>query len=448
MMKLGTFPRAALAVGVALAAAAAVAQTAAPAPSTGLSLPTDLSILNNDPNVRKATAIVNGTVITGTDLDHRMALVLLANTGAQIPPEEMVRLREQVLRNLVDETIQIQAAESKDVKVEPSEIQTYYARYAESNGKTPAQLSAYLRSIGSSDASIKRQIQGEIAWSRLQRKIIEPWVQVSDDEVKGIIDRLKAARGTKEYKVSEIFLAATPETAETVRANAQRIIEQLRAGGSFAAYARQFSQASTAVVGGDLGWVRVEMLPGPMAEAVQQMPVGSVSNPIAIPGGFTIVAIEDTRQVLVADARDSVLSMKQLGLNFAPGTPRAEAEAKMQKLGEVARSMGGCGGADRAAATLGAEVVTSDQVKVRDLPAPLQEGLLALRIGEAFGPFGSLEGANAGVRVLVLCGRDDPVQSEGPSYDDISGRLMDERVNRRAQRYLRDLRRDAVVDYR
>jgi peptidyl-prolyl cis-trans isomerase SurA len=357
----------------------------------------------------------------------------------------MQRLREQVLRNLVDETIEIQAAESKDVKVEPREIETYYARYAESNGKTPAQLSTFLRSVGSSDASIKRQIHGEIAWSRLQRKIIEPWVQVSDDEVKGIIDRLKAAKGTKEYKVSEIFLSATPETAETARANATRIIEQLRAGGSFAAYARQFSEASTQVVGGDLGWVRIETLPGPMAEAVQSMPVGSVSNPIAIPGGFTIVAIEDTRQVLVADARDSILSIKQLGINFPAGTPRPEAEAKMQKLGEVARSMGGCGNAERTAATIGAEVVTSDQVKVRDLPGPLQEGLLALRIGEAFGPFGSLE---QGVRVLVLCGRDDPVQSDGPSYDDISGRLMDERVNRRAQRYLRDLRRDAVVDYR
>lgn len=447
-MKLGTFSRAALAVGVSLAAAAAMAQTATPAPSTGLNLPTDMRVFDTDPNVRKATAIVNGTIITGTDVEHRMALVLLANQGAQIPAEEMQRLREQVLRNLVDETIQIQAAETKDIKIEPSEIDTFYNRYAESNGKTPAQLAAYLRSVGSSDKSIKRQIHGEIAWSRLQRKMIEPWVQVSDDEVKGIIDRLKAARGTKEYKVSEIFLSATPETADVARANAARIIEQLRAGGSFAAYARQFSEASTAVVGGDLGWVRAETLPGPMAEAVQQMPVGTISNPVAIPGGFTIIAIQDTRQVLVADARDAVLSLKQLGINFAPGTPRAEAEAKMQRLGEVARSMGGCGGADRAAPTIGAEVVTSDQVKVRDLPAPLQEGLLALRIGEVFGPFGQLEGANAGVRVLVLCGRDDPTQTDGPSYEDIVNSLSEERVNRRAQRYLRDLRRDAVVDYR
>jgi peptidyl-prolyl cis-trans isomerase SurA len=445
MMKLGTFSRASLAVAATVAAAAALAQTGGAPAATGLDIPAKVEFLDRDSNVRKATAIVNGAVITGTDVDQRMALVLLANAGATIAPEEMERLHAQVLRNLVDETLEIQAAEAKDIKIEPREIDTYYNHYAESNGKTPVQLSAYLRSVGSSDASIKRQILGEIAWSRLQRKLIEPFVNVSDAEVNSIIDRLKASRGTKEYKVGEIFLSATPETAETTRANAARIIEQLRAGGSFQAYARQFSEASTAVVGGDLGWVRAEQLPEPIAEAVQQMPIGAVSNPIAIPGGFSIIAIEDTRQVLVADARDAVLSLKQMAINFAPGTSRTDAEAKTQKLGELSRAMGGCGRAEETAASVGAEVVSSDQVKVRDLPAPLQQALLALSIGQATAPFGSYE---QGVRVLVLCGRDDPAQADAPSYDVIADRLSQERVNRRAQRYLRDLRRDAVVDYR
>jgi peptidyl-prolyl cis-trans isomerase SurA len=52
------------------------------------------------------------------------------------------------------------------------------------------------------------------------------------------------------------------------------------------------------------------------------------------------------------------------------------------------------------------------------------------------------------VRVLVLCGRDDPEATGAPSFEQVYARLEEERVNRRAQRYLRDLRRDAVVDYR
>jgi peptidyl-prolyl cis-trans isomerase SurA len=259
------------------------------------------------------------------------------------------------------------------------------------------------------------------------------------------MERLNASRGTQEYKVGEIFLSATPETAAEARSNAQRIIDQIRQGASFPAYARQFSEASTAVVGGDLGWVRAEQLPEALAEVVRQMPVGSVSNPIAIPGGFSILALEDTRKVLVADARDSVLSLKQMSISFPAGTTRAQAEPKLQRLVELGNTMGGCGRAEEAAQTIGAEVVQSDQVKVRDLPPLLQETLLQLGIGQATPPFGDLQ---QGFRILVLCGRDDPQQVSGPSYDQVYAQLREQDVNRRAQRYLRDLRRDAVVDYR
>ncbi len=52
-----------------------------------------------------------------------------------------------------------------------------------------------------------------------------------------------------------------------------------------------------------------------------------------------------------------------------------------------------------------------------------------------------------GVRILVLCGRDDPQDAGQPNFEQIMGQLEDERVNKRARTYLRDLRRDAVIDY-
>ncbi len=52
------------------------------------------------------------------------------------------------------------------------------------------------------------------------------------------------------------------------------------------------------------------------------------------------------------------------------------------------------------------------------------------------------------MRTLVLCGRDDAQVATAPSADRIQRGLEQERVNLRAQRMLRDLRRDAVVEYR
>ncbi|HEX8467237.1 MAG TPA: peptidylprolyl isomerase [Allosphingosinicella sp.] len=450
MMKLGIYHGAALMLAGSLAAAAAAQQTAgAPgpaAPSASLNIPANPQfITEEDPNLRKATAIVNGTVITRTEVDHRLAIIRMA-AGGQIPAEELPRLRQQVLRNLVDEVLQIQAAEQSDIKITRGEIDQYFARYAQGQFKmTPDQMAQYLRRNGASPETLKRQIHGEMAWSRLQSRKIEPFVNISEDEVTAVIERLNAAKGTQEFKVSEIFLSATPETAPETRANADRIVQQLRGGASFLAYARQFSEASTAAVGGDLGWVRSAQLPEAIAGVVQAMPMGSISDPIAIPGGFSIIQVADTRQVLTADPRDAVLSLKQLTLPLQPGLNRAQVEEKAQTLIRATQSMGGCGGAEASAAALGAEVISNDQLKVRDLPPPMQPLLLALGIGQSTAPFSSSADR---ISVLVLCGRDDPDPASNVSFEQVYNQIAENRVNLRARRFLRDLRRDAVVDYR
>ncbi|HEY9554921.1 foldase protein PrsA [Allosphingosinicella sp.] len=449
MMKLGTFGRAALMLAGSAFAAAAVAQTVGDEGSSttdALNIPANPEIFGErDPSVITATAIVNGHVITGTDVDQRTALILLSNQATQVPAEELQRLRAQVLRNLVDETLQIQAAEAADIKVEQSEIDQYFAQYAQNFGSTPEAFAEFLHSKGSSARAVKRQIHGEMAWTRLQSSRIEPFVNVGEEEVQSIIDRLQASKGQQEYRIAEIFLSSTPETAAETQVNAARIVEQLRNGASFLAYARQFSEASTAAVGGDLGWVQAEQLPGQLAEVARAIPVGQVSDPIAIPGGYSIIAVQDARQVLTSDPRDAVLSLKQLSVTFPEGMTRDQAAPLVERLAEAGRTMGGCGRAEETAAKIDAEVVSSDQVKARDLPRALQEMLLSMNIGQATTPFGSFE---EGVRILVLCGRDDPVATDGPSFDQVYAQLNEERVNRRAQRYLRDLRRDAVVDYR
>ena len=49
--------------------------------------------------------------------------------------------------------------------------------------------------------------------------------------------------------------------------------------------------------------------------------------------------------------------------------------------------------------------------------------------------------------VLVLCGRDMPEDAVMPSVEQVEEKLKQDKVNKRAQRYLRDLRRDAIIEY-
>jgi len=409
-----------------------------------LKLPQNPQVFGNAmPSVIKATAIVNGDVITQTDIDQRLALLAIAN-GGQIPADEIQRLREQVLRNLIDETLQIQAAKTEKIDVKPSDIDKTVQRVAAGVKKTPDQLAAMLDANGSNIKTLRRQIEGEIAWQRLQRAKIESGVSVGDDEVKAVLDKMNASKGTQEYRVGEIFLSATPATDAQILENANKILTQLRGGASFAGYARQYSEASTAAVGGDLGWVRPEQLPAQLADALRQLPAGAISNPIQVPGGYSIIAVQDTRKILTPDPRDAVLSLKQVSIAFPKGTKREAAEPIVGRFAEAAKNLGGCGGADKLATDFHGEIVSSDQVKMRDLPPALQRLMVPMQVGQATQPFGSLD---EGVRVLVICGRDEANQS-APSYDDIYQQLNDERVNSRSRRYLADLRRDAVIEFR
>lgn len=435
----------AAAVGMATSPLALQAQDASVGDDS-LGIPENVEIMGDaNPNIRKATAVVNGHVITGTDVDQRVALLVAANERKP-SPEELQRVKMQVLRNLIDETLQIQAAKAQEIEIGQAEIDQTYARVAAQNfGQRIEAMNDYLRSIGSSPASLKRQIEGEIAWQRLLRQNVAPFVNVSAEEVNELIERLEASRGTDEYRIGEIFLSSTPENASEVEANARKIVDQLRQGGSFVAYARQFSEASTAAVGGDLGWIQLPQLKNDQLEAVaREMEPGQLVGPIAIPGGYSILYLIDKRQVLMADPRDAILSLKQIQIDFAPGTSQADASARVKTFTEGVQAIRGCGDAENAAAGLGATVVTNDQIRVRSLPEQLQNAILDLQIGQTTPPFGSLED---GVRVLMLCGRDDPRQEAGPNFDELMGQLEEERIGKRAQRYLRDLRNDAYIEY-
>ena len=411
----------------------------------GFVLPENMVIFGkNDPNHRTATVIINGEVITGTDIDQRVALIVAAS-GGKIGEEELVRLRQQVLRNLMDESLQIQEARAQDMTVDDAEIDASYERIARQNfGQDPKALDGYLARIGSSPNSLKRQIRGEMSWQRLLRRNVTPFVNVSEDEVRETITRQEAARGSDEFRVGEIFLSATSENRDAVLQNAMKIVEQLQKGGSFVGYARQFSEASTASVGGDLGWIRAGVLPAELDQTIQGLQSGQLAGPIEVRGGFSIVVLIDKRKVLTADPRDATLNLKQIAISFAPGTTEAQATARAQNFAAQIKSAKGCTAADTVAAQLGAEVVNNESVKARDLPGPLQELVLNLQLGETTPPFGSIKD---GVRVLMLCGRDDPQAGGAPNFDEVQSQLEDERVNRRAQAYLRDLRRDAVIDY-
>lgn len=435
------------ALGAALAVGAA-AQTVPDQslPQSNLNIPTNLQVYGKrDPNVRKATAIVNDAVITGTDVDHRMNLIIAANQ-LKLSAQELEALRVQVTSQLIDETLQIQEAKAADINVSAQEIDNGFTRIAGSFNRPLSEMRSYLRSIGSSDRTLRRQIEAQIAWRRYLQRRVTFNVNIPDAEVKSILARLAAQKGSEEVHVKEIYLRAAPGQETQIINEARTLMDEIKAGKrSFEQIAFERSDATTRPVGGDLGWVKPGTLPDTLAQAAVEMNPQQLAGPIEVPGGFSILYVVEKRKLLMANPDDAVLSLRQLSVAFPAGTTKEQATAKVAQFAEATKALKGCGDAKKVADGLGAEVVDNDSIKLKDLPGPLKTMISSMQVGETTPPFGSPED---GVRVLVLCGRNDPVAGQLPTAEQIRNQMEDQAINLRADHKLRDLRRDAVIEYR
>ena len=423
-----------------------VAQTAPETISAnGLNIPTNAQLFGNtQSNVYRPSATVNGEIITATDVEQRIALLRLANNGV-IPEEQMAQLRLQVFGQLIDEMLQIQEAKAQKIEPTDNDINQEFARVAAQLRQSPEQFAQFLSSQGSSVASMRQQLRASLSWQNVLGRNIDPFTNVSEEEVKAMLERMQSARGTEEVRLAEIYLPATAANMESVVQAGRAIMEQMARGEmTFSQAAQRFSQSSTKSSGGDLGWVRPNQLPTTLAQAAQGMESGQLVGPVESPGGVSILYMVDKRRVLTADTRDAVLSLKQISLAFPAGTSEPQAQQLASNFATRTRAIAGCGAADSVAEQLGAQIVSSDRVSLRDLPAPLQAALSQMQIGQVTQMFGS---PDTGVSVLVLCGRDVPPEAAAPSVEVVANRMRQERIERRAERYMRDLRRDAVIDY-
>ena len=385
----------------------------------------------------RAAAIVNDEVISLLDLEMRVRLAMLA-AGIEPSPEAHRRLGRQVLRNLIDERLQLQEAERLGIQVSKAEIETAIDTLAKQNKRSRGEFLGLLNQRGVMVESLVEQLKATIAWQGVIARQLNPQVTISEEEIEAAVARQRAGQGKSERLVAEIFLAVDdPTQDEEIRRSAQRLIDQLRKGARFSDLARQFSQSATAPVGGDLGWVGDSQLPGELSDALSRMSPGQIGGPIRSLTGYHVILLRRERRI---EAGEEWLGLKQV---FMPVPKEADAEATASvrsETTEMAGTLNGCTSMDAKAEELGGASGDLGEVRVGDLPANLRNAVANLEIGQASQPIQREDG----FVVLMVCSR----RGDGIDRDRIESGLRRERVDMLSRRHLRDLRRAANVEMR
>jgi len=385
-------------------------------------------------NIQAISAIVNDEVISRYDVQQRVQLII-STSGIQPTADNIIRLEKQALRSLVNEKIQLQEASKLDVPSSDDEISLMLERIANGNQMSGEQILQLINSQGVKSDTLLNQIKAELLWNKIVRGRYGSYINVNEDEVSIVYDRTIESIGKEQYEVSEIFIGYESEEEEK-EANilAKRLVEQLREGVAFAPVAQQFSQTSTAGQGGYLGWVTDGQLDKLINSKLKQLEKNQISEPIKTLNGIYIIKLNERTE---AGGKNTLRNQYDLMTVTFEKNNRSDAE-------NFSKDFVSCKRIEKLVEKYDEKEINNLGVRtLSELPKELHQELLSKYAGETLNPRVSGDY----IDLILICDRKDDIGLQ-VSRENIEDNIYAQKIGMMSRRYLRDLRRDAVIEYR
>jgi peptidyl-prolyl cis-trans isomerase SurA len=385
-------------------------------------------------------ATVNDSVITGFDLRQRM-LLLIAMTQVQPTPENIPAIQQQALNALIDERLQTQELRSfEDLVVSDEQVEQEITAMAQEVGASPQAYVDFLTQGGIRPSTLREQLRTQIGWSQLVGGRFQSRARVSRSAVAAALRQVSEAASKKQYLIGEIYIESARVGGQQAALNgANQLVQQMVQGAPFQAVAQQFSAAPSATRGGDAGWVVEGTMQPALQQALDQLQVGQLSRPIPVDGGVYIVYMRDKRD----GASASLVTIKQVMIELPDTASEAEVAAATTRL-EALRPQLTCdtmlARATSETGLLGADLGEAD---VQNLAPQFQQVARSAEVGSVSTPVRT----PLGVHLLGVCDR-RVGGTEAPNPQEVENTLFRQNLATLGRRYMRDLREDALIEYK
>lgn len=198
----------------------------------------------------------------------------------------------EVLETLIAETIVDLEAEEQEIEISQEDIDKEFADLEEYYGGEEA-FDTALENAGTTRDDLEQQI---IMNLRI-RKLVEPYIEISDEEVQEYFDANIDTFGTPEQIRARHILVETQEEAD-------EIYEELMNGGDFEELAKEHSTDGSAEDGGDLGLFGRGKMVKEFEEAAFALDIDEISEPVESEFGFHIIKLEEKNAEIKAEFED------------------------------------------------------------------------------------------------------------------------------------------------
>ncbi|MEK5036572.1 peptidylprolyl isomerase [Sporosarcina sp. FSL K6-3457] len=208
---------------------------------------------------------------------------------------------QQALDIMIEDKVIAMELKKEKVTIPDEEVDAEFATHVESNGGEEA-FAAALEQAGITEKEYKDSI---IEYLSI-RKVVEPRIEITDEETKAYFDENKETLSTVEQVEASHILVEDEATAKEV---AQKLAD----GEDFVALAKEYSiDAANAENGGELGYFGRDEMATEFEEAAFSLAIDAISEPVKTEHGYHIIHVTDKEAAKEAVYEDSKEDIKKL----------------------------------------------------------------------------------------------------------------------------------------
>jgi foldase protein PrsA len=260
----------------------------------------------------KAIAKINGEAISKDELYDEMV--------KQYGPVTVEKI-------IADKIVAIEAKKQK-ISISDADLNTEVDKLKESYGGEDV-FNQMLKSNNTSLNALKEDLENYLTL----RKLLEPQIEITDEELKTYFDENKDSFGETEQVNASHILVEDEATANDIK-------QKLTDGADFAELAKEFStDEGSKDNGGQLGFFPKGTMVTEFEDVAFSLPVNQISDPVKSDFGYHIIKVEEKKEAKEASYEDSKADIRETLINQKMGTEYSTWLEKKKKDYDIENSL-------------------------------------------------------------------------------------------------------------
>jgi len=237
---------------------------------------------------------VGNKPITQSDLVDEIKIILILNNESY-SDDKRDQLHQMAIKSTIKRTIKkIELERNNYFQLNEDDLNKELTRLASNIYLDLDTLKNLCESNELDFSKIEEQVKTELYWNSLIFELYKNNLNINQNEIEDKLKLLQNEKKSYEYLISEIVIEEieSDKLDKKIAQLKNRIKEE-----GFEKVAKEVSISESSLKGGDLGWIKENIISENIKSKLAGVPIGNISEPIILPNGVLIFKIRDKRKI-------------------------------------------------------------------------------------------------------------------------------------------------------